>query len=477
MIRPTSAARQSATALCLLACVATGFRAAPAAAQDSAAPSRRSQADAILDWALKTGPYPGVSVAIEQHGAVVYRKGAGYADLEKKVPVTPDIRFPVGSITKSFTCLSTLQLVAKGDVDLDRVAGDYLPDLPAPDRGVKLRFLMNHTSGIPNYTDLPDFPAVPPKGMTGKQVEDMFTAQPLLFTSGASFNYSNSDTFLLGLIVAKVSGLPYDKYVETHVLEPFGMTRSGFDAHDDGAADRARGYQLTKDGFRPSTPYEYAVPFSAGALVSTPGDLLKYRRGVFGPKTSPAVRDLVLTRVAMSDGTPNPYALGCLIVTNMEGHRKITHAGDIYGFAADYAYYPDDDLTIAITANNQGAKFPPISIERKLARVFLGLPAPDILDRPVSAEVGQRLAGDYKVGDFKLGFDKIGLVFKDGVLNLSIGGVGSGAPLTPLRYQGDGRFVSSADDESAIQFKAEADGGESLVLHFYEGAIPAKKVG
>jgi len=471
MTRSSSAVRLGAKAVSLLASIAV---ASPVVAQ-SAPASRESQADAILSWALKNGPYPGVSVAIEQHGQIVYRKGAGYADLEKKVPVTPDIRFPIGSITKSFTCLSVLQLTAKGEINLDRPVGGYLHDLSAPDSGVLIRQLLNHTSGIPNYTNLPNFPQAPSMTMTRKDVEDMFSAQPLLFGGGASFNYSNSDTFLLGLVVEKASGEPYDRYVRTHVLEPFGMTRSGFDAHDDGAPDRARGYQWTGQAFKPAILYNYQVPFSAGALVSTPTDLLKYRRGVFGPQTSPAVRDLVLTRRPMNDGTPNPYAFGCLVVTSMEGHAKITHAGDIYGFAADYAYYPDDDLTIAVTTNDQGAKFPPISIERKLARVFLGLPPLTVVDLSLPADVAQPLVGDYKVGNFKVGFDDVGLVYKAGVMNLSVGGVGSGAPLVPLRYQGDGRFISSEDDESWIDVKADADGAESLVLHFSEGAIAARK--
>ena len=134
------------------------------------------------------------------------------------------------------------------------------------------------------------------------------------------------------------------------------MTETGFDAHDDGAANRARGYNLTADGFGPAPLYDFEIPFSAGSIVSTSGDVLKYRKGVFGPGASPAVRKLILRHVALPN-QPNPYALGCLIETNFEGHRKISHSGDIFGFAAHYAYYPDDNLTIAILTNTQSAAF------------------------------------------------------------------------------------------------------------------------
>jgi CubicO group peptidase (beta-lactamase class C family) len=441
---------------------------------DAPIASRETRADAIIAEAMRAGPIPGVSVAIEQDGKNVYQKGFGYADLERQIPVTQETRFPVGSITKSFTGLAVMQLVNAGKVDLDRPAGVYLPDLPEPDRSVSVHHLLNHTSGIPNYTDLPNFPMANPVGMTRQQVIAYFDTLPLQFPSGTRFSYTNSGAYLLGLIVESASGQSYDRYVIDHVLTPFGMTETGFDAHDDGATNRARGYKLTADGFRPAPLYDFEVPFSAGAIVSTSGDLLKYRGGVFGPATSPAVRKLILRHVALPN-QPNPYALGCLIETNFEGHRKITHSGDIFGFAADFAYYPDDDLTIAILTNTQSAAFPPLTIEHKLARVFLGLPAPRLVDLPIPADLGARLSGDYEVGAVRFGFDTLRLVHKDGQLALSVGGVTSGAPLLPLRYQGDGRFVSAVDDEHVLIFKPELDGSVDLDMLYYDGSTTATK--
>jgi len=459
----------------LLAAVSALAIALPAAAAPPAADPRAAQADAILAEVLKTGPYPGISVAIEQHGKVVYARGAGYSDLARKTPATPMTRFPIGSITKSFTCLSVMQITADGGIDLDKTAGDYLTELAAPSRTVTIRQLLNHTSGIPNYTDLPEFPLAKSVNMTRQQVVGYFASKPLLFTPGTMFNYSNSDTYLLGLIVEKVSGLPYDEYVRRHVLTPFGMTQSGFDAQDDGAANRARGYRPGKAGFTRSEPYDFEIPFSAGALVSTTPDLLLYRQGVFGPKTPKKVRDLVLTQSPMTDGTPNPYMLGCLVAANFEGHAKITHAGDIFGFAADYAYYPDDDLTIAIATNTQGARLPPVTIEHRLARVFLGLPAFKAVDEKVPADLGAALSGDYVVGNFRMGFGALGFAYEDGALAAYVGGLKSGAPPLPLRYQGDGRFVSSVDDEQRIDFTRRPDGAVDVALHMYEGVITARK--
>jgi len=437
--------------------------------------SRTEQADAIVGHALSAGPYPGISVSIEQRGRTVYQRGFGYGDLDRKTPVTPAMRFPIGSITKSFTCLSVMQLTAKGRIGLDRPAGDYLPDLAAPSRDVTVRQLLNHTSGIPNYTELPDFPMDKSVGMSRADVVRHFASKPLLFRPGTQFHYSNSDTYLLGLIVEAVGKQPYDRYVERNILKPFGMTRSAFDARDDGAADRARGYHRTADGFRRSLPYDFEIPFAAGALVSTTPDMLRYRRGMFGPKTSATVRGLALTQSPMADGTPNPYMLGCLVASSLEGHRKYTHAGEVFGFAADYAYYPDDDLTIAIATNSQDTAFPTVSLERKLARLFLGLPPLAARDETVPADLGQAIAGDYQVGALRVGFDRIGFLYADGTLKAVFGGVKSGAPPLPLRYQGNGRFLSSANEEDSLDFTRNADGSVDVVLRAYEASIAARK--
>lgn len=443
---------------------------------EAVADTERDRAsDAIVEAALKDGPFPGISVAIEQRGEVVYSRGFGFADLERRTPVTPAIRFPIGSITKSFTCLSIMQLVNEGAIDLDKTAGDYLPDLPPPSRGVKVRNLLNHTSGIPNYTDLPEFPMANPVGLTRAQMLAYFAAKPLQFTSGTRFSYTNSDTYLLGLIIEQQSGQSYDQYVTARVLKPFGMSRSGFDARDDGAADRARGYLLKRDGFARAPQYDFEIPFSAGAIVSTTGDLLKYRRGVFGANGDAKVRKLILSHDALAGGEANPYALGCLIETTLDGHRKITHAGDIFGFAADYAYYPDDDLTLAILTNSQSARFPPITIEHRLARLYLGIAPPVRVDLAVPAELGDRLAGDYDVGVFRFGVDRLGFVYKDGHLAMRIGGVDGGAPLLPLRYQGADTFLSAIDDEHALVFAPQSDGAVEVKMHYYEGLIGATK--
>ena len=415
-----------------------------------------AEIDRIVEHALAAGGTPGASVAIERDGRVIYQKGFGYADLENRVKVTTETVFPIGSVTKTMTGLAVNQLVAAGRVELDAPVGRYLPDLPAPDRDVPIRFLLDHLSGIVSYTDVPGFPHDAQMPMSRQDVVGWFASQPLQFRPGTRWSYTNSGFYLLGLVIEAASGQSYADYLQAHEFAPFGMAHSSLAPWQVLLPNRAHGYRRGPNGIENAPRYDPLLPFAAGAVLSTSGDLLRYRRGVFGGgPTPPMLRSALLVRDTLPDGFALPYSLGSLVFTEFEGHRRIGHPGDIYGFEAQYSYYPDDDLTIVILTNNQNAPFPPISIEQKIVRLLLGVAPPTLVDAPLPAAVAARLVGEYEVEDLRFGFDRIGMDVSDGVLRMAIGG--TGAPSFPLRYQGGSRFVSSLDDEQWVEFAADGD--------------------
>lgn len=445
----------------------------PTARAVAAPASVEPQIDAIVAKAMAAGPFPGVSVAIEQRGQVVYRKAFGFADLENRVPVRPETIFPIGSITKTMTGLAMTQLVVEGRVDLDAPASTYLPKLPAPARDIRVRHLLDHTSGLPNYTDIEGFPADSQKPFTREEMVGWFASRPLEFEPGTRWSYTNSGLYLAGLIIEAVTGQAYDAYLKAKVFEPFGMADTSVTSWNTILERRAHGYRRGKGGLQNAPRYDVLVPFAAGAVMSTADDLLKYRRGVFGDgPTTAQVRKHLLDRDSLADGMAVPYSLGCLGLSRFEGHAKIFHPGDIFGFAAQYAFYPDDQLTIAILTNNQNAALPPVSIEQKIARTVLGIPAPTIVDLKLDDAAAKAMAGDYQVGAVRFGADLLGFVFKDGALSLSFGGVASGAALLPLRYQGSGRFVSAVDDEHVFVFKPAAG---TVEMFYYGGDFLARR--
>jgi CubicO group peptidase (beta-lactamase class C family) len=273
------------------------------------------------------------------------------------------------------------------------------------------------------------------------------------------------------MVIEKVTGQPYADYVKAHIFEPFGMTHSWVADYKPIIPDRSRGYEFVDGKIENARQYDVDYPFSAGAIQSTVGDMLLYQQGVFeGSKTSQAIRDRLLHARTLNDGTKAYYAQGCLITRDFEGHRKISHSGDIEGFSAHYAYYPDDGVTIVLLTNVKHVAIMPFAFERKLARVALGIPAPKIVDLPVSAAELARVSGSYDVKPFAFDTPQVSFVGKDGHLFLNYG---EGVPLIRLLSQGGRKFVLEQDDEHTFTFSGERPLARTVVREFYDGTFPA----
>lgn len=440
----------------------------------SAAIPVEERADQVARDALASGPFAGMEIAVSRNGKIIYQKGFGKADVDAARLVTASTRFPIGSITKPITCLAVQQLAAQGKIDTDAPVSRYLPNLRAPARDVPVRNLLDHSSGIENYLELPDFPYDKPFNLSREQMTRFFDAQPLRAATGERFSYSNSNTYLLGLIIEATSGQSYDQYVAQNVFAPLAMTHTDFAADAAGEADRALGYNSRSSKFVRARGYDWLVPFSAGAAVSNTTDLARFADALFSSKIPSAVRNRLTMRQRLGDGEPSLYTQGCLVEGMLGDARKFSHSGSIYGFSSHMAHYPDQHLSVVVLTNSQGENYPPINVSNRIARIFLGQPAPVLADVPVDPAAFDWIKGDYDVGHRRLGIDRLGFEFKDGQLRLVFGGLSSGAPSLPLRSLGNGRFVSPIDDEQFFRFERYA-GGVKLTLTYYDGVMPFHK--
>ena len=438
-------------------------------------------ADTAARAALKDGPFAGIAVAVSRGGKVVYQHGFGFADVERKIPVNADTRFPVGSITKPITCLAVQQLADAGRVDTSAPTARYLPGLAAPARDVAVRHLLDHTSGIENYIEMKDFPYRKPTGLSRDDMTAFFATKPLRFAPGEKFSYSNSNTYLLGLIIEAVGGAPYDAYVKRKIFARFGMKRSDFAAAPEGEANRALGYQSRDGAFAPATRYDWLVPFSAGAAVSTAPDLLRFADGLFGKKTAPSVRERLLVHGTLGDGSRNSYTQGCLVEGNLGGARRFSHAGAIYGFSAHFAHYPDQKLSVAVVANSQGENFGAMTLSNRIARIFLGQSEPERIDTPLDMAAASWIAGEYVVGNRRLGIDRLRFSLHDDKLWLETGTPSRGGQPgekqeIALVHLGDNRFVSPRDSEQTFRFERSGEGA-MLFLDYHGSDMPFHRVG
>jgi D-alanyl-D-alanine carboxypeptidase len=442
-------------------------------------PEKQAAIAAITEGIMAAGNYPSITVLIDQGGQTIYASSKGMADIEQDRPAQADSAYAIGSITKSFTALATLQLVEAGKIDLQQPVRTYLPDFQGPAGDVAVQHLLDHTSGIPNYTN--DIPGLHAKlDRTDFSREDMvgfFASLPLQFQPGEMFNYTNSGYYLLGLIIEKVSGLDYYDYLRQNVFEPLDMQRSYSGDSGDIIPGRVRGYDVGDNGLVNAAPWWYLVPFAAGSLVMTAEDVVKYRRGVFHSDAfSPRLREMLQTTHDMNDGTHNFYAQGGLILSDFNGHRKISHSGDIWGYAADHAYYPDADVTIVILSNMQADAPSVVSLEQKIARELFDIPQPEVLDLPVSEAELQRIQGNYRLHPFVFGPPVYGFVGHEGKLFLKFGGVEQEGPMIPLLSQGDGRFLFMPDDEWSFQFDATEGKSAAFESSARDGRFYAKRI-
>jgi len=288
------------------------------------------------------------TVLVARQEKVLLSKGYGFADLEWDIPNTPNTKFRLGSVTKQFTAACILLLEERGKLKIEDPIRKYMPDAPAAWNKITIFHLLTHTSGIPSFTDFPDYSSSEAVHSTPEKLVARFRDKPLDFQPGEKWRYSNSGYVLLGYLMERVTGQTYADFVQQNIFEPLGMKDSGYDSNSAVIVHRASGYSPSAEGPVNAGYIDMSIPFSAGALYSTTEDLLRWEQGLFGGKLlAPASLEKMTTPFK------EDYALG-LGVHSASGRKVIEHGGGIEGFNTHLAYYPDDQLVVVALANLNG---------------------------------------------------------------------------------------------------------------------------
>ena len=204
-----------------------------------------------------------------------------------------------------------------------------------------------------------------------------FRDKPLDFAPGTSWKYSNSGYALLGYLVERISGTSYARFVQDNLLVPLGMKSSGYDSSTQKIPGHATGYVPTPDGPRVADYLDMSVPYSAGALYSTTGDLLRWEQGLYGGKLlKPASLEKMTTPFK------NGYAFGLFVEPDPQGGKVIRHGGGIDGFNTHVAYLTTDKLAVIVLANLNGNAADQIADDLvNLIRITESEPGPSLSDR------------------------------------------------------------------------------------------------
>lgn len=311
----------------------------------------RAEIDALLSRYQALGLFNG-SVLVADRGQVVLEKGYGLANMEWNLPNAPDTKFRLGSLTKQFTATLVLQLVERGTLALDAPISRYLPDYPKPmaDR-VTLHHLLNHTSGIVGYTELPGFGETSRKPYTPAAfMQEQFATLDLLFEPGSKYSYSNSAYFVLGVILEAVTGQAYERLLQERIFTPVGMRDSGYDSTTPLLPKRAAGYDKRFDGSYVNTGYlDMSQPYSAGSLYSTVQDLYRWDQALGTETVLSAASKVRMFTPGLSD-----YGYGWTI-RRRDGVTTIEHGGGINGFNTLLTRNPDAKRVIILLNNTGGA--------------------------------------------------------------------------------------------------------------------------
>lgn len=345
------------------------------AAQTSAlAQDKAARIDEYMTRASKIKQFNG-AVLVAENGKVIYKKGLGLANMEWNVPNEADTKFRLGSITKQFTATLIMQLVEQGKLKLDGKLSEYLPDY-RKDVGdkVTIHHLLTHTSGIPSYTSMPNFMAeVSRDPYTPVEFVKKYASGDLEFEPGAKFRYNNSGYFLLGAIIEKLHGKPYEQVLKEQVFDPLGMKNSGYDHADAILPKRASGYEKTPTGYRNAPYLDMSLPYAAGSLYSTVEDLYLWDQALYTDKLISAKGKELMFKPFLDNYA---YGWGITKVTlpqSKETVNSVAHSGGINGFNTLLTRYPEQKHLIVLLDNtSQGGNLN--RINRDLTSILYNQP-------------------------------------------------------------------------------------------------------
>lgn len=313
---------------------------------------------------------PGASVVVVRDDTVVYARAFGLADLEHAVPVTTATAFRLASVTKQFTAAAILTLVQDGKLTLDARLGELLVDAPRYASDTRVRHLLAHTSGLPDYEALLG-------SEEGPQLKDrdvltlLHQASALHFPPGTSWRYSNSAYALLALIVERVSGDSFARYLRRRIFDRAGMPTAV--AHEDGidtVVHRAYGHTQAHGGWRRTDQSRTSAVLGDGGIYASAEELARWsvaldRNAVLDA----ALLEEAMTPVLLASGERTQYGFGWFLDTHRT-HRRQRHEGDSIGFRTSIQRYPDDRLTVIVLVNRGAA--PIDALSDAVADLFLG---------------------------------------------------------------------------------------------------------
>jgi CubicO group peptidase (beta-lactamase class C family) len=331
------------------------------------------------------------SVLVAKKGKILLSKGYGMANFNYDVPNTNLTKFKLASVSKQFTAMLIMILEERGKLSTDDKLSKYIPDYPQGDK-ITIHNLLTHTSGIPDFTQLPVFDSIMTHPFTLEEEIKLFKNKKLDFEPGTKHQYSNSGYLLLTYIIEKASGKTYGEFVQEAIFVPLGMKNSGLYSNSEVLKNVANGYTDNGGKIENVQYIDMSIPAGAGALYSTVEDMFLWDQSWYTEKlVKKASQDKMLTPFK------DNYAYGWM-VDNYNGRKWAYHSGGIQGFSTIIHRFPNDSVCIVVLKNVDN--YMAFSPGRVLRAIMFGekyeLPV-EYKEIAVDKKIFQKLIGEYEL--------------------------------------------------------------------------------
>lgn len=399
-----------------------------------------SSYQSYIDKAVNVWQFQG-SYLVAKGESILFRGSCGFADLDERRPNTPETKFLIGSITKSFTAIAVLQLAERGLISLEDDISRYIEAYPSDNRpNITVHDLLCHRSGIPDVLQNPEFAKRAADSIGPPEIVSYFNDMPLDFEPGSRYSYSSSNYVLLGLIIEAVSELSWDEYISRFVCEPIGLKNTGVFYDYPARSDFARGCAPNRTGsLIELPPVNPSVGYAAGALASTIDDLFRLNLALY---------DTILLDGSSIEMMLTPYSekygYGWL-VDDFGGHKLAAHGGGAPGYVSIIQRWLDDSVCVVVLSNNGSVKAH--AVANGLAAIALNEPS-EMPRIKTPIDMSPALLTEY-VGNYSTASGQIRSVsLQDRHLTLR----SSSGPARPLLPEDQDVFYFAQDPMTSLKF-------------------------
>lgn len=389
------------------------------------------------------------SVAVSKNGEIIYTKSIGYADVENKLKANTKTKYRIGSISKSFTTVLVLKALEKNKIDLEQTIDQWFPAIEHSKK-INVKQLLNHRSGIHNFTDDEDYLTWYTQPKTEKEMVEIIAKGGSDFRPGSKAEYSNSNFVLLTYILEKSLSKSYADLLQELIVKPVGLTDTYVFGKTDPQNNESKSYHFRGDWkLEPET--DFTIPLGAGAIISTPTDLIKFADALFNDQLLTAESLEIMKTI--EDG----YGIGLFKMPFYE-NIGYGHTGAIDGFSSMYSYFPDNKIAYALMSNGTNYNDNNISIAVLSAVSDKPYEVPTFVNYAVTSEDLDQYVGVYASHQIEL---KITITKDKNTLIAQ----GTDQPAFPLDAVGKDKF-----EFEQVGAKFEFNPKEQTMILFQGGA-------